>query len=134
MSISDQIKQRIEQSGDRFWAGDNISQHIQEGEHQQLIEELTGKFESVLDSLIIDRETDPNSQDTGRRLAKMYVNELMQGRYFPMPNATAFPNHVEDGYDGMLVVRSELKSVCSHHQQPVTGVAYIGIIAADTLI
>ena len=134
MSISDQIKQRIEQSGDRFWAGDNISQHIQEGEHQQLIEELTGKFESVLDSLIIDRETDPNSQDTGRRLAKMYINELMQGRYFPMPNATAFPNHVEDGYEGMLVVRSELKSVCSHHHQPVTGVAYIGIIAADTLI
>ena len=134
MSISDQIKQRIEQSGDRFWAGDNISQHIREGEHQQLIEELTGKFESVLDSLIIDRETDPNSQDTGRRLAKMYVNELMRGRYFPMPNATAFPNHVEDGYEGMLVVRSELKSVCSHHHQPVTGVAYIGIIAADTLI
>jgi len=134
MSISDQIKQRIESSGDRFWAGDNISQHILEGEHQQLIDELTGKFESVLDSLIIDRETDPNSQDTGRRLAKMYVNELMQGRYFPMPNATAFPNHVEDGYDGMLVVRSELKSVCSHHHQPVTGVAYIGIIAADTLI
>jgi len=134
MSISDTIKQRIQSSGDRYWAGDNISQHIQEGEHHQLIEELTGKFESVLDSLIIDRKTDPNSQDTGRRLAKMYVNELMQGRYFPMPNATAFPNHVEDGYDGMLVVRSELKSVCSHHHQPVTGVAYIGIIAADTLI
>ena len=134
MSISDQIKQRIESSGDRFWAGDNISQHIYKGEHQLLIDELTSKFESVLDSLIIDRETDPNSQDTGRRLAKMYINELMQGRYFPMPNATAFPNHVEDGYEGMLVVRSELKSVCSHHHQPVTGVAYIGIIAADTLI
>ena len=134
MSISHTIRQRLKDTGTRYWAGDNISQHIHEGEHQQLIEELTGKFESVLDSLIIDRETDPNSQDTGRRLAKMYVNELMQGRYFPMPNATAFPNHVEDGYDGMLVVRSELKSVCSHHHQPVTGVAYIGIIAADTLI
>ena len=134
MSISHTIRQRLKDTGTRYWAGDNISQHIHEGEHQQLIEELTGKFESVLDSLIIDRETDPNSQDTGRRLAKMYVNELMQGRYFPMPNATAFPNHVEDGYDGMLVVRSELKSMCSHHHQPVTGVAYIGIIAADTLI
>jgi GTP cyclohydrolase I len=134
MSISDTIRQRLKDTGTRFWAGDNISQHIQEGEHQQLIDELKDKFEGVLDSLVIDRETDPNSQDTARRLAKMYVNELMQGRYFPMPNATAFPNHVEDGYDGMLVVRSELKSVCSHHHQPVTGVAYIGIIAADTLI
>ena len=69
-----------------------------------------------------------------RRLAKMYINELMQGRYDPMPNATAFPNHIENGYEGMLVVRSELRSVCSHHHQPVVGVAYIGIIAADKLI
>ena len=134
MSISSKIKQRLQETGTRFWAGDNISEYIYDGEHKELIEELKGKFEGVLDSLVIDRETDPNSQDTARRLAKMYVNELMRGRYFPMPNATAFPNHVEDGYDGMLVVRSELKSVCSHHHQPVTGVAYIGIIAADTLI
>ena len=134
MSITDDIKQRIQAAGTRYWAGDNISQHIKEGEHQLIIDELTPKFEAVLDSLIIDRHNDPNSQDTGRRMAKMYVNELMRGRYFPMPNATAFPNHVEDGYGGMLVVRSEIKSLCSHHHQPVSGVAYIGIIAAETLI
>ena len=134
MNITDTIKNRIIQSGDRYWAGDNISQHIKEGEHQMIIDELTPKFEAVLDSLLIDRQNDPNSQDTGRRMAKMYVNELMRGRYFAMPNATAFPNHVEDGYGGMLVVRSEIKSLCSHHHQPVNGVAYIGIIAADTLI
>jgi GTP cyclohydrolase IA len=134
MNITDTIKNRIIQSGDRYWAGDNISQHIKEGEHQMIIDELTPKFEAVLDSLLIDRQNDPNSQDTGRRMAKMYVNELMRGRYFPMPNATAFPNHIEDGYGGMLVVRSEIKSLCSHHHQPVNGVAYIGIIAADTLI
>ena len=134
MSISEIIKQRLKDSNTRYWAGDNISQHIREGEHQLLIEELTPKFEAVLDSLIIDRFNDPNSMDTGRRLAKMYINELMSGRYNPMPNATAFPNHVEDGYKGMLVVRSEIKSMCSHHHQPVSGVAYIGIIAAETLI
>jgi GTP cyclohydrolase I len=134
MNITDTIKQRLKESDTRYWAGDNISQHIKEGEHQLIIDELTPKFEAVLDSLIIDRHNDPNSQDTGRRMAKMYVNELMRGRYFPMTNATAFPNHVEDGYGGMLVVRSEIKSLCSHHHQPVAGVAYIGIIAADTLI
>jgi GTP cyclohydrolase I len=64
----------------------------------------------------------------------MYINEIMSGRYDPIPNATAFPNHVDDGYKGLLVVRSELKSMCSHHHQPVSGVAYIGIIAADNLI
>ena len=134
MSKSKQLKQRLEDAGMRYWAGDNISQVMQKGDKEELIEELTVKFEEVLDSLVIDRHTDPNSQDTGRRLAKMYINELMSGRYNPIPNATAFPNHVEEGYDGMLVVRSELKSVCSHHHQPVTGVAYIGIIAADKLI
>lgn len=128
------IKKRIEEAGARYWAGDNISDFIMKGEKESLINELTTKFEGVLDSLIIDRFTDPNSQDTARRLAKMYVNELMAGRYDPKPNATAFPNHTDEAYDGMLVVRSELKSVCSHHHQPVTGVAYIGIIAADTLI
>ena len=134
MKKSEEIIQRLQDSGDRFWAGDNISQHLQPGDKDALIEELTPKFEEVLDSLVIDRFNDPNSMDTGRRLAKMYINELMQGRYNPMPNATAFPNHVDDGYKGMLVVRSEIKSMCSHHHQPVNGVAYIGIIAAETLI
>ena len=134
MKTSKRIKQRIEDAGGRYWAGDNISEYIKEGELTELIDELTVKFEDVLDGLVIDRKNDPNSMDTGRRLAKMYIKELMQGRYFPIPDATAFPNHTNEPYTGMLVVRSELKSVCSHHHQPVTGVAYIGIIAADTLI
>jgi GTP cyclohydrolase IA len=64
----------------------------------------------------------------------MYYNEIMSGRYDPMPSATAFPNDSADRYEGMLVVRSELKSMCSHHHQPVSGTAYIGIIAANKLI
>ncbi len=134
MSKSLELKQRLEDAGVRYWAGDNISYVMQKGDKEALIEELTPKFESILDSLLIDRHNDPNSMDTGRRLAKMYINELMVGRYDPMPKATAFPNHVDDGYKGMLVVRSEIKSMCSHHHQPVNGVAYIGIIAAETLI
>ena len=134
MNKSKEIIGRLQDAGIRYWAGDNISEVLQQGDKEQLIEEATLKFEQVLDSLIIDRHNDPNSMDTGRRLAKMYFNEIMAGRYDPMPNATAFPNHVNDGYKGMLVVRSEIKSMCSHHHQPVNGVAYIGIIAAETLI
>ena len=134
MTKSEQLKARLKEGNIRYWAGDNISQVMQAGDKEELIEELVPKFEAVLDSLLIDRENDPNSMDTGRRLAKMYIKELMSGRYEPIPNATAFPNHIEEGYKGMLVVRSELTSVCSHHHQPVKGVAYIGIIAAEKLI
>jgi GTP cyclohydrolase I len=132
--ISDIILERIRNDGSRYWAGDNISKYVKDEERAQLVDELTEKFEGVLDSLLIDRHTDPNSKGTARRLAKMYLYEIMAGRYDPAPDATAFPNDSEDRYEGMLVVRSELRSMCSHHHQPVAGVAYIGIIAAQKLI
>lgn len=132
--LSDALRFRMRRDGKRFWAGDNISEYIHPSDKEHLINEATEAFELVLDRLLIDRENDPNSQDTARRLAKMYFTEIMEGRYEPKPNATAFPNHTDEKYDGMLVVRSELKSMCSHHHQPVSGVSYIGIIAADTLI
>ena len=133
-SVSATIREQLKSSGTRYWAGDNISQFITDDVKVELIKEATTAFESVLDTLLIDRENDPNSKGTARRLAKMYFTELMAGRYEQSPNATAFPNDSIDRYEGMLVVRSELKSVCSHHHQPVTGVAYIGIIAAQKLI
>jgi GTP cyclohydrolase IA len=133
-----EIIERCKAADKRYWAGDNIARLLQSGDKEQLIDEATEAFETVLDTLIIDRHTDPNSKGTARRLAKMYFNEIMAGRYDYRPDATAFPNEPDDitneKYDGMLVIRSELKSICSHHHQPVTGVAYIGVIAADTLI
>jgi GTP cyclohydrolase I len=132
--LSQIIRNRLRQDNKRFWAGDNISEYISDVEKDQLINEATTAFESVLDALLIDRENDPNSKGTARRLAKMYYNEIMAGRYEPAPDATAFPNDSQDRYEGMLVVRSELRSMCSHHHQPVSGVAYIGIIAAEKLI
>jgi GTP cyclohydrolase I len=133
-NLSQAIRNQMKSNGKRFWAGDNISDYVDEEQKEILIEEATQAFEQVLDTLLIDRQNDPNSKDTARRLAKMYFNEIMAGRYEPSPNATAFPNDDEGKYDGMLVVRSELKSMCSHHHQPVSGVAYIGIIAGPKLI
>ena len=134
MSKSEEIKARLQEANIRYWAGDNISHVLEEGDKEELINDATLAFNSVLDALVIDRYNDPNSEGTARRLAKMYFNEIMSGRYDPIPSATAFPNDSDDRYEGMLVVRSELKSMCSHHHQPVAGVAYIGIIAADKLI
>jgi len=132
--LADAIRLKMRRDNKRFWAWDNISEYVDEATKSQLIDEATVAFERVLDTLLIDRENDPNSQGTARRLAKMYYNEIMAGRYEESPDATAFPNDTSGAYEGMLVVRSELKSMCSHHHQPVTGVAYIGIIAGAKLI
>jgi len=134
MTKTSQIKQRLQDANIRHWAGDNISAVLQAGDTDALIEDATVAFEGVLDALLIDRENDPNSQGTARRLAKMYFNEIMAGRYESPPTATAFPNDNGTAYKGMLVVRSELKSMCSHHHQPVSGVAYIGIIPGEKVI
>ena len=133
--LGDYLRAKMKREQKRFWAGDNISDYVT-NDHikEQLIDEAAEAFETVLDRLLIDRENDPNSKGTARRLAKMYFNEIMAGRYDPAPDATAFPNDSADRYEGMLVVRSELRSMCSHHHQPVAGVAYIGIIAAEKLI
>ena len=133
-TLAQTMRERMRSDGKRFWAGDNISEYIKPEMKDFLIAEATEAFELVLDTLLIDRETDPNSRGTARRLAKMYYNEIMAGRYDAAPDCTAFPNDSADRYEGMLVVRSELRSMCSHHHQPVTGVAYIGILAAQKLI
>ena len=133
-TLSAAIRFQMKREGKRFWAGDNISEYLDEDKIAQLIKEAADAFEGVLKALLIDTENDPNSKGTAKRLAKMYFNEVMAGRYDQAPDATAFPNDSADRYEGMLVVRSELRSMCSHHHQPVSGVAYIGIIAANKLI
>ena len=135
MSVSKKITGQLKKDGKRYWAGDNISGYVTDEDKQALIEELKEKFEGVLDTLIIDRENDPNSMDTPRRLAKMYINEIMGGRYEKAPKVTAFPNvDPETRYGGIIVTRAELISMCSHHHQPVKGVAYIGLLAGVKVI
>lgn len=134
MKYTQLLRNKLINNKIRYWAGDNISEILNDTDREIIIEEATEAFEGVLDALLIDRVNDPNSKGTAKRLAKMYVNEIMAGRYFPAPDATAFPNDGPEAYRGMLVVRSELKSMCSHHHQPVTGVAYIGIIPGQKVI
>ena len=86
--LADAIRFKMKRDNKRFWAGDNISDYLHEGDKEKLIDEATEAFELVLDRLLIDRKTDPNSKGTARRLAKMYFNEIMAGRYDPSPAAT----------------------------------------------
>jgi len=134
LSTSHNIKQRIKEANASYKASDNISEFISQGEVADLIDEVEAAFDNVLDTLIIDTENDNNSRDTARRLAKMYVNELMEGRYKPKPKVTAFPNSGPDRFEGMLTVKAELVSMCSHHHQPVKGVAIIAVIPTGEVI
>lgn len=130
-----EIIKEMQKDGHRFWAGDNVSDYITDVDREQLIEDAASAFETVLDSLLIDRHNDPNSKGTAKRLAKMYYNEIMGGRYDARPPVTAFPNDNDaDRYTGMIVTRAEIKSMCSHHHQPVKGVAYIGLIPGVKVI
>ncbi len=132
--ISEVIRDRLEQDGVRYFACDNISEYISEKEREELVKELQQKFQGVLDSLVIDTKNDSNSMETAKRLAKMYVWELMAGRFDQRPKVTAFPNEGPGRFEGMLVIRAEITSMCSHHHQPVRGVAYIGIIPTGEVI
>jgi len=132
--LSDVIRDKMKSDGHRFFACDNISKYVTEESKPELINELADKFQGVLSSLLIDTDNDPNSKDTAKRLAKMYVYELMAGRFEPAPDTTSFPNDGENRFEGMLVARAELRSMCSHHHQPVKGVAYIGIIPTGRVI
>lgn len=134
MKISEIIANRIKRSGDRFFSCDNISDHILEGELLELKRQLAISFDQVLRDLVIDVEGDPNSFDTAQRLAKMYIDEIFRGRYYPKPKINAFPNEGDDMYEGMLVVRADIKSVCSHHHKDVNGTAFIGIIPSGKVL
>jgi len=101
--LGDAIRFKMKRDKKRFWAGDNVSDYVTGEDKEKLIDEATEAFETVLDRLLIDRENDPNSQGTARRLAKMYFNEIMAGRYEQAPDATAFPNDSADRYEGMLL-------------------------------
>ncbi|MET3106202.1 GTP cyclohydrolase I [Oxalobacteraceae bacterium GrIS 2.11] len=127
LPVSARIRSRLTASKQRFFANDNIADFIQEGELALLLEEVEHRVGAVLDSLVIDTEHDHNSKDTARRVAKMYVNEIFQGRYVKQPDTTAFPN--ASGLNELMIVGPiTVRSACSHHLCPVIGKVWIGIL------
>lgn len=126
--ISERITDRLKSLGQRYFVNDNVEIAIEEDELQELEIELTQDFERVLRTLLIDVDNDPNSKETAHRLAKMYLHETFEGRFYPEPKVTAFPNEGEDAYDGLLVTAAKINSICSHHHKDVVGTCYIGIL------
>ncbi|MCP9758253.1 GTP cyclohydrolase I [Aquitalea sp. S1-19] len=125
--VSSRIRERIRRSGQRFHANDNISAFIEQGEMAELLDEVQLKMKGVLESLVIDTESDHNTQDTARRVAKMYLNEVFKGRYVEQPPVTEFPN-AEHLNELMIVGPITVRSACSHHFCPIIGRLWIGIM------
>jgi len=125
--VADRIRERIRKARARFHANDNISAYIEEGELDELRLEVAGKIDEVLRALVIDTQSDHNTQDTARRVAKMYVKEVFGGRYVAEPLVTEFPN-VSRLNELMIVGPVTVRSACSHHLCPILGRIWVGVM------
>ena len=125
--VSVKIRERLKAARKRFNANDNIADFIEPGELAHLLDEVEEKMKGVLTSLVIDTERDHNTDNTARRVAKMYLNEVFKGRYVTAPVITEFPN-AEHLNELMIVGPITVRSACSHHFCPVIGKIWIGVL------
>jgi GTP cyclohydrolase I len=125
--VSVKIRERIQAARKRFHANDNIAEFIEPGELDLLLDEVEHKMKGVLSSLVIDTDHDHNTDDTARRVAKMYLKEVFQGRYVIAPEITEFPN-AEHLNELMIVGPITVRSACSHHFCPIIGKIWIGVL------
>jgi GTP cyclohydrolase I len=126
-SVSQRIRARIKKTNQRFHANDNISAFIEPGELDELTKEVAGRVRALLESLVIDIESDHNTRETARRVAKMYVNEVFRGRFVPIPKITEFPNASRLN-ELMIMGPVTVRSACSHHLCPIMGRLWIGVM------
>ena len=125
--VSVKIRERLKKAQVRFHANDNISEYLEPGEVDAIFAEVKDKMKGVLDSLVIDTESDHNTQDTANRVAKMFIKEVFAGRYSPMPTLTEFPN-VSQLNELMVIGPIAVRSACSHHLCPIMGKVWIGVL------
>ncbi len=126
-SVSARIRSRLAAAGQRFHANDNIADFLEPGELDAMLEEVEAQMRGVLESLVIDVESDHNTQETARRVAKMYLMEIFRGRYEKLPAVTEFPN-AERLNELMIVGPITVRSACSHHLCPIMGRVWIGVL------
>lgn len=125
--VSERIRQRLIDAGQRFHANDNIAHYIHEDELEALRAEVEAQMQEVLKALVIDVESDHNTVETAKRVAKMFVHEVFQGRYVKAPEVTEFPN-VSQLNELMIVGPIKVRSACSHHLCPVMGKVWVGVL------
>ena len=127
LPASERIRYRLVQAKARYHANDNIAEHVRPGELTELKTEVQANMQKVLEALVIDTASDHNTQETAKRVAKMFVEEVFRGRYVAMPVVTEFPNFSRLN-ELMIVGPITVRSACSHHLCPILGRVWIGIL------
>lgn len=133
MKVSERIRLRLEGAGVKYFANDNIAYYLLEGEKEAIREEVELALFHVYEALVIDTLRDHNTQESAKRVSKMFCEEIFSGRYDPMPKVTAFPN--ASNYDQIYVTGPiTVRSTCAHHMMPIAGKAYIGVFPGEKVI
>jgi len=127
LPTSERIRYRLIDANRRYHANDNIAEHIRDGELTELKAEVQANMQRVLRSLVIDTDSDHNTNETAKRVAKMFIEEVFRGRYVPMPAVTEFPN-ISRLNELMIIGPITVRSACSHHLCPILGRVWIGIL------
>ena len=127
LPTSDRIRYRLIGAGCRYHANDNIAEFIADGELEQLQAEVETHMQEVLRALVIDTDGDHNTNDTAKRVAKMFLREVFKGRYTAIPSVTEFPNFSRLN-ELMIVGPVKVRSACSHHLCPILGRVWIGVL------
>jgi GTP cyclohydrolase I len=127
LPASERIRYRLINAECRYHANDNIAGFIKDGELDELKAEVEAKMQEVLRALVIDTDSDHNTQETAKRVAKMYLSEVFVGRYTEAPSVTEFPNFSRLN-ELMIVGPIKVRSACSHHLCPILGKVWIGVL------
>lgn len=131
--VSERIRNRLIEAEKPFFANDSIADFIKDGELEELKKEVAVHVRGMLDALVIDQDKDHNTKETAERVAKMYIEEVMMGRFTKGPKLTDFPNVKK--LDEMYIVGPvKVRSMCSHHLVPILGEVWVGVLPGKKLI
>jgi len=97
------------------------------------VKKIEKSFSDIMKTLGLDL-TDDSLQDSPKRVAKMFVNELFSGlNISAFPKCTTVDNKMM--YDEMVLSKNiNVTSVCEHHFVTINGVAHVAYIPSEKVI
>jgi GTP cyclohydrolase I len=112
-------------------ANENQSRSPEEIEY--MIKQASVHYGQFLKAMGFDYESDPQTIDTPKRVAKAWLKDLIIGSVSEEPSMTIFPN--EENYDGVVIQTGiPVVSLCAHHNLPFTGYASVAYVPGKSVV